>query len=314
MTTGVLFVSLVANVFLTILKIVVGFIGNSKSLIADGVHSLSDLSTDVIAIFGDKLSKKPADKDHPYGHGKINYLTSVLIGMFIILMGVSLFKNSFDVSFSIPSKFTILVVIVTIIIKYFVSSLLIRVGKKQNNSILIASGKESFSDVFSSILVLFSLIVSQFSNYVSLFKYADMFGSIIISIIILVMGLRILMDNISSLIGRMELSQNKVDKVLNYLNDKSGNKDVKIIDVLLLKYGTYYRTVIKVLVPGELPVKELKLINENIENDLLNSDFNIKYVNIDVDTIEGSVSDAGITRGRNSKRNFKKKVNRKKDK
>lgn len=314
MTTCVLFVSLVANVFLTILKIVVGFIGNSKSLIADGVHSLSDLSTDVIAILGDKLSLKPADKDHPYGHGKINYLTSVLIGMFIVFMGFSLFRNSFNLSFVIPSKITILVVVVTIVIKYFVSSLLIRIGKKQNNNILITSGKESFTDVFSSLLVLVSLILSQFSDYHFIFKYMDMLGSIIISIIILVMGIKILMDNFSSLIGRMELSHTKLDKILSYLNSKYESKDVKIVDVLLLKYGTYYRAVIKIKVCCDMLVNDLLVINKNIENDLLNSDFNIKYVNIDVDTIEGSVCDARIARSRNRKGNAKKKANRKENK
>lgn len=314
MTTIVLFVSLFANVFLTFLKIVMGFIGNSKALVADGVHSLSDLSTDVIAILGDKLSEKPADRDHPYGHGKINYLTSALIGIFIVFMGFSLFKNSFGISFIIPSKITIFVVAITIVIKYFVSSLLIRVGKKQNNNILITSGNESFSDVFSSILVLVSLILSQFSNYHFIFKYMDMLGSIIVSIIILIMGIRILMDNFSSLIGRMELSHAKLDRVLKYLNSKYESGDVKIVDVLLLKYGTYYRAVIKINVRCNMMISELLVINKKIENDLLNSNFNIKYVNIDVLTIEGSVCDAGVTRGRNCKRDFKKKINREENK
>lgn len=313
MVTSVLLVSLFANIFLTCLKIVVGMLGNSKALVADGVHSLSDLSTDIIAILGDKLSKKPADEDHPYGHGKINYLTSVLIGMLIIFMGFSLFKNSFSIGYTIPSKITIWVVVITIIIKYFVSSLLIRVGKSQNNSILIASGRESFGDVFSSILVLVSLVASQFSKRISLFKYTDMLGSIIISVIIIIMGVRILMDNFSSLIGQMELSQAKIDDVLKFLNDKYDSKQVKINDVLLLKYGTYYRVVVKLLVVDNLMVKDLMKINKSMENDLLNSAFNIRYVNVDIDAIEGSVNDAGITRSRNRKRNIKKKIIKQKD-
>lgn len=313
MITGILLVSLLANIFLTFLKIIVGTIGNSKSLVADGVHSLSDLSTDVIAIVGDKLSKKPADEDHPYGHGKINYLTSVLISILIIIMGFTLFKNSFSVSSSIPEMITILVVCITIGIKYFVSRLLIKVGKKENNSILIASGRESFGDVFSSILVLVSLVTSQFSKQIELFKYTDMLGSIIISIIIIIMGFRILMDNFSSLIGQMELSQAKIDELLKFLDSTIDNENIKIVDVLLLKYGTYYRAVIKILVPEKLSVKELLQINKNIENDLLNSGFNIKYVNIDVDMIEGRVRNARIARSRNSKGNIKKKIIKQKD-
>lgn len=312
MSTKVLLVSMLANIFLTGIKIIIGFIGNSKALIADGVHSLSDLSTDIIAIFGNRLSKKPADDNHPYGHGKINYLTSFVIGIFIVLMGFALFKNSFNTSLLVPSKITILVVIITIIVKYMVSSLLISVGKKQNNSILIASGKESFGDVFSSILVLVSLVFSQFSDKVYIFKYTDMIGSIIISIIIIIMGVKILIENFSSLIGQMELSHYRINEVLNFLNDR--NYDVVIGDILLLKYGTYYRAVIKVSVPSNWTVKKLKMTNNSIENDLLNSDFNIKYVNIDIDILKGSVNNARITRSRNGKRDVKKKVIKKENK
>lgn len=309
MATRALLLSLLSNMFLTIIKVIVGFIGNSKALIADGIHSLSDLSTDIIAVFGNHFSNKPADEDHPYGHGKINYLTSVIIGICIVLIGITLFKNSFNYSSDIPAKITIIVTVITIVVKYGVSSLLIRVGKKQNNNILLASGKESFADVFSSILVLIVLVASQFTSYLPILKYTDMIGSIIISIIIIVMGTKILIENFSSLIGQIELSSSKIEEVLKFLTEKV--KNVTIEEVLLLKYGTYYKAIVKILVNRNMKVRELKKISKNIENDLLNSEFNIKYVSIDVDVLKGSESNARITRSRNSKRNFKKKTYRK---
>ena len=81
--TKVLLVSSITNIFLSIIKIIFGFIGKCSSLIADGIHSLSDLSTDVIAIIGNKMSLKPADKEHPFGHGKTEYITSMIIGLII---------------------------------------------------------------------------------------------------------------------------------------------------------------------------------------------------------------------------------------
>ena len=71
------------NLFLSIIKLIVGIIYKSYSLIADGVHSFSDLITDIIAIIGSKLSNKPADEKHPYGHGKLEYVTSLIIGLII---------------------------------------------------------------------------------------------------------------------------------------------------------------------------------------------------------------------------------------
>lgn len=277
MSTLVLIISIFANIALIIMKLFAGYLCNSKALIADGFHSLSDLSTDIIAVIGNSLAKKPADKDHPYGHGKINYITSVLIGIFIILMGFSLFKNSFNYSYTTTRKITILVVVSTIIIKLIISRLLIITGRKENNNILISSGKESFTDVFSSILVLITLILGLFSSRVEIFKYMDMIGSLIISIIIMIVGIRILMENISSLIGQVELSPKRKEEVLDYLNNKF---DCLIKDVTLLKYGHYYQAFIEIEVASNMKIKDLEKLIDDIRNSLLNSVFMIKYVHI----------------------------------
>ena len=85
--TKVLLHSFITNVVLSVIKIVSGVIGASGALIADGIHSLSDTFTDVFAIVGHKLSLKPADREHPFGHGKIEYVTCLIIGFIIMIMG-----------------------------------------------------------------------------------------------------------------------------------------------------------------------------------------------------------------------------------
>ena len=301
MTTLVLIISMLSNISLIIMKLLAGFLCNSKALIADGFHSLSDLSTDVIAIIGNILAKRPADKDHPYGHGKINYITSVLIGTFIIIMGITLFKESFNYTYTFPKKITLLVVLSTIIIKLIVSRLLIITGRKENNNILISSGRESFTDVFSSVLVLITLILGFFSKEIELFKYMDMVGSLIISIIIIIVGIRILKENLSSLIGQVEISSDKKNEVMIFLNNNySGIKDI-----LLLKYGHYYQAFVLIKVNNKLKVEQLYDLIKNIKKDLLNSKFKIKYVHIDFE-VERSEKNARITRSRNSKKNSKK--------
>ncbi len=89
--TKTMVVSMIVNVFLSLIKIISGILGSCNSLIADGIHSISDLSTDIIAIIGNKLSLKPADNKHPYGHGKIEYLTSLIISIVILFLGFLLF-------------------------------------------------------------------------------------------------------------------------------------------------------------------------------------------------------------------------------
>lgn len=92
--TTTLLKSLIVNIVLVIVKFIVGIIGKSSALVADGIHSLSDLATDLVAIIGSKLSNKPADDEHPYGHGRIEYVTSIIIGIVILILGLTLVFNS----------------------------------------------------------------------------------------------------------------------------------------------------------------------------------------------------------------------------
>ena len=95
MTSKELLVSLITNLSLGIIKVIGGFFTNSKTLISDGIHCLSDMCTDVIGIIGTKLAKKKPDKEHPFGHGKIEYVTSMLMSIFIVILGITCIMNSF---------------------------------------------------------------------------------------------------------------------------------------------------------------------------------------------------------------------------
>ena len=122
--TKVLLVSSITNIFLSTIKLIFGIIGKSSALIADGIHSFSDLSTDIIAILGNKLALKPADQEHPFGHGKTEYITSMVIGVIIIILGLGLINEVFNKEITIPSLLVVFVSIFTIVSKFIVSSYL----------------------------------------------------------------------------------------------------------------------------------------------------------------------------------------------
>lgn len=128
--TKTMVVSMIVNVFLSLIKIISGILGSCNSLIADGIHSISDLSTDIIAIIGNKLSLKPADNKHPYGHGKIEYLTSLIISIVILFLGFSIIYNTINRQTVIPKVWVLIVSFITIISKYFLSSFIIKQGKE----------------------------------------------------------------------------------------------------------------------------------------------------------------------------------------
>lgn len=282
--TKYMIISFIANFFLSVLKIFFGIISNTKSLIADGIHSFSDLTTDVVAIIGNRLSKKPADDGHPRGHGKIEYITSLIISCFIIGLSASIFKNSFSNTIVIPSAYLILVIVITIIIKYFLSAFLIKKGEKLNSIILISSGKESYTDVYSSLLVLIVIILSQFYEKFPVFKYSDMIGSILISALIFMMGAKLLLKSLSLLIGERENSKEIQNKLEQIILDR---KDKFILDeCTIYKLGSYYEVFLTILVDGEKSIKEGHDLMDEIENDLLGSNLNIEYVTIHIEPIK----------------------------
>ena len=121
--TKVMSVSIITNTFLSLIKIIIGFICKSSALLADGVHSFSDLLTDFFAIIGNIMAKKPADEKHPYGHGKIEYLTSIGISMVVIILGLTIINNSMHSKVVMTSLIVSIVSLITITLKYLLSEL-----------------------------------------------------------------------------------------------------------------------------------------------------------------------------------------------
>ncbi len=278
--TKVLLKSFFTNISLSIIKIVSGLIGASGALIADGVHSLSDTLTDTFAIIGHKLSTKPADYNHPFGHGKIEYLTCLFIGFVIIFMGLAvIYKGVFEESI-IPNAYVALISVLVIIAKIILANYILKKGIEYDNNILVASGKESFSDVASSMVVLFAIIISQLGYINSLFTYADTLAMIIVGILILKIGYNILKENFSSLLGEKVTNEEYLKKVSDIIYKVS---DIKHIDSLIIvKYGVFYQMNLDVSMDENMKVKEVHKKLDTIEKKLKGFDEKLKYITIHV--------------------------------
>ena len=272
--------SFLTNFFLSVFKVASGFIFHSSALIADGIHSFSDLVTDVVAIVGNAFSLKPADHEHPYGHGNIEYLTSIVISSVVIFIGLVLIGSVANKEIVIPSALVIVVSIITIISKIILSRYLIKQGVKHKNNILIASGKESSADVISSIIVLISGILMQFSSSISIFKYADMVASIIVGLFIINTGFSIVKENISQILGRREEDEELISNIKIELFEFA---DVLAVDdVMIMKLGPYYKVSIELSMDSTYSLKKAHDIAHNIEKILMMKNEKIKYINIHV--------------------------------
>ncbi len=277
-TTSVMIISFITNLILSIIKIIVGFIGKSSALIADGIHSFSDLITDVVAILGSVISRKPADKEHPFGHGRLEYLTSVFIGGVVLGIGFALIGTVTGIDSRIPDKIVIIVSLFTIILKFLLSKYLILRGIKYDNQILLASGYESEADVYSSIIVLISTVLMQLESIWHPFIYADKIASIIVGIFIIRTGFSILKENINILIGSQDTDKEYYKEIENIILN---NKYIKRIDSLIsMKYGYFYSLTVEVSMDANLSLKKAHDEIEKIEEELRKQNERNKYIHI----------------------------------
>lgn len=276
--TKIMGISFITNALLSLIKVVFGFLGKSSALIADGVHSFSDLSTDIIAILGDFFSRKPADKKHPYGHGKLEYLTSIFIGVIIIILGLGIISSSINKGVVVPNVLVIWISIFTIISKFILSNYILKKGYEYQNNILIASGKESRADVISSIIVLISIVLMQFD--IKIFSYADIVASIIVGIFIIKVGFDVLSENISDILGEQETNKdylNRINKII------TKNRKIKTIDSLvLLKFGSYYKLIGEVSMDGNLTLSDAHAVIEKLEQKIKKQESKVRYITIHI--------------------------------
>ena len=278
--TKVLVKSLIVNILLTLTKFVFGIIYKSKVLVADGIHSLSDLATDVVSIYGSKLSLKPADNEHPYGHGKIEYLTSIVIGAVILALALSLLGNSLNAKTTIISNMVLYVTIFTILAKYLISRYILSKGVKYKSNLLVASGKESRSDVISSAIVIVTYFLSKLSSYSKIFLYSDTIGTFIIGLIILKTAYRILKENIVSILGEIEQDEEYLDKIREIILENS--EVVNIEELNIIKYGHYYQANITINMDSDVTLEDACLVSDRIKKKLINKKTRISYAKISI--------------------------------
>ena len=161
-------VGIISNLFLCTMKILIGVFSGSIAIIADGINNMADASSSIITLVGFRLASKPEDKDHPYGHARIEYLTGLFISILIIVLGVQLFKTSLEKIFEPDtlefSYITIITLVIAIAVKLWQSLFNINIGKKINSLTLIATGADSRNDVIATGAVLISVLVVKFTG------------------------------------------------------------------------------------------------------------------------------------------------------
>ena len=193
-------VGIISNLFLCIMKILIGVFSGSIAIIADGINNMADASSSIITLVGFRLASKPEDEDHPYGHARIEYLTGLFVSILIIVLGVQLFKTSLEKIFDPDtlefSYITIITLVIAIAVKLWQSLFNISIGKKINSLTLIATGADSRNDVIATSAVLVSVLVVKFTGL-----QIDGYMGCLVALFIIWSGIQLVRDTISPLLG-----------------------------------------------------------------------------------------------------------------
>ena len=255
---------IVVNVMLSAGKILTGILFNSISVTADGVNNLSDGASSIITLIGFKISGKPADKDHPFGHARMEYLAGLILGIAILLVGVELIKSSFNKIINpVKTVFSIemtVVLIISILVKLWLSVFYNKLGSKISSATIKAARTDSRNDVVATTVVLLSVFISKLTGY-----EVDGYVGILVALFVLYSGYDILRDILNPILGEMpdgEFISSIENKIISY------DGIVNIHDLVVHNYGPnrYFATVHAEVNAKEDILKSHDLI-DNIERD-----------------------------------------------
>ena len=226
-------VGIIANVMLAGFKAVVGAIAGSFAIIMDAVNNLSDALSSVITIVGTKLSMKPADRKHPFGHGRIEYFSAIIIAVIVLSAGVTSLIESVKKLFhpTEPSytTVTLVVIVVAIVVKLVLGRYVKRRGEELNSDALIASGSDALFDAIITLATLFSAVVMLLWD----FSLDGILGTLI-SIVIIKAGFDMLASPVNELLGK-SISKELTNQIMKDVSEIEGVRGV--YDLVLHNYG-----------------------------------------------------------------------------
>ncbi len=195
-------VGILCNIILSVSKFFIGVISNSVSIMADGINNLSDASSNIVTILGTKLANKPVDAEHPFGHGRMEYISALVVAFLIFLMGFELGKSSIEkiinpqeVTFSIVS---LVVLILSIVIKLWLAGFNDKIFKKTNNVNAKAVKQDSLNDCLATFAAIIALLISSFTDFI----YADGIIGLIVAFVVVLAGIDIIKDIVGNLLGK----------------------------------------------------------------------------------------------------------------
>lgn len=267
----VTFNGLIVNIILTIFKFLAGILGQSAAMVADAVHSVSDTASDIVVLLGFRYVKKPIDDSHNYGHGKIETLSTSIVGAMLIVVALLIVSSGIEQLLRSlrgeiiprPALIALFAAVLSIVVKEFLYQYTVKVGKEINSSLIIANAWHHRSDAFSSIGTMIGIGGAIFLG--EKWRILDPIAAIFVSILILKVAIDILKDSISELI-ETSVDDELKKEIYDTVSKVEGVKDYHKLRIR--RVGNYYSMSLHILVDKSMTITEAHKISYNVEEEI----------------------------------------------
>lgn len=226
-------VGIIINLLLAIFKLLCGVLAHSVAIMADAFNNLSDSGTSVITLISFKISSRPADKEHPFGHARMEYIASMIVSFVIMLVGAELLLDSGKTLLGLSegketavTTITIIILSASIVVKLLLALFYRSIGKTIDSTVVMAASADSFSDSFSTLAVLVSSIIIKLTGW----HIIDAIVGVLVSIPIIIAGLKILNETKDILLGEGPVDEtvDAIEKIIAEFPDIIGTHDLMV--------------------------------------------------------------------------------------
>ena len=262
-------VGIICNLLLSVIKFVIGSVTNSVSITADATNNMTDAGSSIVTLIGFRLSEKPADEDHPYGHARIEYITGLIISFLTLIIGYDILKTSVSKIFNpeeiVFNWISVIILGISIFFKLWLALFNKTLGKKIKSKALEATAADSRNDVISTTAVLIATIISHFTGF-----NLDGYMGFCVAVFIIISGIGLVKETVGPLLGQApskEMYEMIENKILSYENV------LGVHDLMVHSYGpgSYFASA-HIEMDAKIDVLTCHDIMDTIERNFANED------------------------------------------
>ena len=270
----VIIITALLNLLVASIKLLSGLIFSFSTLIADSIQSFIDFFTDIASLIANKIGKRRANKTYPFGYGQVYYLSNLLTGLLLFLIGIFIVVHTFiNNKEFVPSINILIILIIVLLLKLLVLIILQNYNKSSKNELLIESYKESKADLISTCVVIIVLLLS----FINIPFNIDKIGSISMAIYVFYISIKMIISNIRGILINDKENDELKEEIKKELEHY---KDLHINKIKVIKISYYYAIFLQIDINNNVKIKDFIRIEKKIKNKLKSINKLIKFVDI----------------------------------